>query len=135
MQQNHLAVMDAFPAIRATYFGVVGDPIQANGLPVSDVVDMGNHFALRSQRVVFQEWKEDVPWAQRGTVTVALGGDIAKEAGILPRPRCAPAYPARGLAAATYGDAERAGTGRGQRGAPGPGGAARPPRPLRPGRE
>ena len=39
-----------------------------------------------SQRVVFQEWKEDVPWAQRGTVTVALGGDIAKEAGILPDP-------------------------------------------------
>ncbi len=63
---------------------MVGDPIQANGLPVSDVVDMGNHFALRTQRVVFQEWKEDVPWAQRGTVTVALGGDIAKEAGILP---------------------------------------------------
>jgi hypothetical protein len=86
VQQNHLAVMDAFPAIRASYFGVVGDPIQANGLPVSDVVDMGNHFALRSQRVVFQEWKEDVPWAQRGTVTIALGGDIAKEAGILPDP-------------------------------------------------
>jgi hypothetical protein len=35
---------------------------------------------------VFQEWKEDVPWAKAGQVTVALGGDIAKEAGILPSP-------------------------------------------------
>ena len=41
---------------------------------------------MRAQRVVFQEWKEDVPWARRGEVTVALGGDIAKEAGILPNP-------------------------------------------------
>ena len=83
---NHLAVLEEFPAIKAAYNGVVGDPIQANGLPVSDVTDMGNHFALRAQRVVFQQWKEDVPWAARGQVTVALGGDIAKEAGVLPNP-------------------------------------------------
>ncbi|MGH2544722.1 MAG: glycosyl hydrolase family 18 protein, partial [Ardenticatenaceae bacterium] len=44
----------------------------------------GNHYALRAQRVVFQLWKEDAPWARQGQVTVALGGDIAKEAGLLP---------------------------------------------------
>ena len=70
----------------SAYFGVVGDPIQANGLPVSDVTDMGNHFALRGQRVVFQQWKEDVPWAQRVRSPSPSGGDIAKEAGILPDP-------------------------------------------------
>ena len=82
----HLAVMDAYPAIRAKYADVVGDPIQASGLPVSDVTDMGNHYALRAQRVVFQQWKQDVPWAKAGQVTVALGGDIAKETGVLPDP-------------------------------------------------
>jgi hypothetical protein len=82
--QNHLAVMDGHPAIKAKYNAVVGDPIQANGLPVSDVTDMGNHFALRAQRVVLQLWKQDVPWARAGEVTVALGGDIAKESGVLP---------------------------------------------------
>ncbi|HYN88242.1 MAG TPA: glycosyl hydrolase family 18 protein, partial [Ardenticatenaceae bacterium] len=84
--RRRLTILDAYPAIRAAYNGVVGDPIQANGLPTSDVVDMGNHYALRAQRVVFQLWKEDVPWARRGQVTVALGGDIAKEVGILPNP-------------------------------------------------
>ncbi|MBX6773135.1 MAG: hypothetical protein IRY83_15520 [Chloroflexi bacterium] len=82
--RERLALLDASPAIRAKYYAVVGDPIQANGLPTSAVTDMGNHLALRAQRVEFQLWKEDVPWAKAGTVTVALGGDIAKEAGILP---------------------------------------------------
>jgi hypothetical protein len=84
--QNHLAVLDSHPAIKQAYQRVVGDPVQANGLPVSDVIDMGNHYALRAQRVVFQLWKEDVPWAKAGQVTVALGGDIAKETGVLPNP-------------------------------------------------
>ena len=46
----------------------------------------GDAVVLRSQRVVFQQWKKDVPWAKQGEVTVALGGDIAKEAGVLPDP-------------------------------------------------
>lgn len=82
--QQRLAVMDAHPAIRAKYFSAVGDPVQANGLPVSDVVDMGDALVLRAQRVVLQQWQKDVPWAKAGDVTVALGGDIAKEAGIFP---------------------------------------------------
>src|SRR5439155_24920572 len=82
--KSHLAVMDGYPAIKAKYSSVVGDPVQANGLPMSDVTDMGNVLVLRAQRVVFQQWKVEVPWARAGEVTVALGGDIAKEAGILP---------------------------------------------------
>jgi hypothetical protein len=35
---------------------------------------------------VLQQWKQDVPWARAGEVTGALGGDIAKEAGVLPDP-------------------------------------------------
>jgi len=62
----------------------VGDPIQSNGLPTSTVTDEGNHWAVRAQRVEFQLWKIDVPWAKAGVVTVALGGDTAKAAGILP---------------------------------------------------
>lgn len=83
---EHLAVLEEYPAIKAKYYDVVGDPIEANGLPTSAVTDMGNHYALRAQRVVLQQWKEDVPWARKGEVTVALGGDIAREAGVLPDP-------------------------------------------------
>ena len=82
--RDRLAVLNGRPAIRAAYFAAPFDPIQANGLPTTPVVDMGNHYVLRTQRVVFQEWKEDVPWARAGQVTVALGGEIAKELGLIP---------------------------------------------------
>ncbi len=71
-------------AIRAYYFSF-SDPLTLFGLPTSRVEDMGNHFALRTQRAVFQQWKEDVPWAQEGEVTIANGGDIAKELLWLPK--------------------------------------------------
>ncbi|MEK7217231.1 MAG: M15 family metallopeptidase, partial [Chloroflexota bacterium] len=72
------------PAIRSAYLSVAGDPVALNGLPTSRVQDMGANFTLRAQRVVYQQWKVDVPWAARGEVTVALGGSIAAEAGLLP---------------------------------------------------
>ena len=81
---KRLALLDDNPAIRDAYYGVVGDPILMNGLPTSPVADMGNHYALRAQRVVFQQWTEDVPWAVAGQVTMALGGSIAAEAGLIP---------------------------------------------------
>ncbi len=81
---ERLALLDATPAIRAAYFDVVGDPVQSNGLPTSAVTDMGILLVVRAQRVVFQQWQVDVPWAAAGQVTVALGGDIAKEVGLLP---------------------------------------------------
>ena len=82
--QQRLAVLDANPAIKQAYLAVSGDPVTMNGLPTTDVVDMGNNYIVRAQRVVIQQWKEDVPWAKAGQVTFGLGGSIAMEAGLLP---------------------------------------------------
>ena len=79
---NRQALLNTHPAIRARYFSV-GAPLTVFGLPVSRVEDMGNHYAIRTQRAVFQQWKEAVPWARAGEVTIANGGDIAKELGWL----------------------------------------------------
>lgn len=76
------ALLDANPAIKARYFSVA-DPLTVFGLPVSKVEDMGNHYALRTQRAVFQQWKEDMPFAKAGEVTIANGGDIATSLGWL----------------------------------------------------
>ena len=51
---------------------------------------MGSAFVVRCQRAVFQRWKQDVPWAKAGQVTIANGGDMAKEAAILPEEALAP---------------------------------------------
>lgn len=76
-------LVNARAAIRRAYFAA-SDPFTFFGLPTSEVTDMGNHYAIRTQRAVLQEWKETVPWAQAGQVTVANGGDIAKEMGLIP---------------------------------------------------
>ena len=39
---------------------------------------------VRAQRATLQYWKEAVPWAAKGSVSVANGGDLAKEAGLFP---------------------------------------------------
>jgi len=96
--RDRLALMDGHPAIKARYLAAVGDPVAANGLPTSPVVDVGNNYALRAQRVVFQEWKVDVPWAKAGDVTVALGGDIYKENGRIPQEATRPSAPPEGAA-------------------------------------
>jgi hypothetical protein len=77
------ALLNANPALRARYFAAP-DPLTVFGLPTSRVEDMGNHYAIRLQRAVLQQWKETVPWAAAGQVTVANGGDIARELGWLP---------------------------------------------------
>ena len=82
--ERRLALLDSNPAIRSFYFSV-DDPLLRFGLPTSQVEDMVNHFALRLQRAVLQQWKVTVPWARAGEVTVANGGDIAKEVGFFPR--------------------------------------------------
>lgn len=81
--QKRQALLDARPALHAAYFAS-SDPLTFFGLPTSEIQDMDNHYAIRLQRAVLQEWKEDVPWAQAGEVTIANGGDIAKELGDLP---------------------------------------------------
>jgi hypothetical protein len=84
------AALDARPAMKEIYFAA-RDPILQYGLPTSQVTDMGNHYAIRLQRAVIQEWKQDVPWARAGQATVANGGDIGKEAGLWPQPSLAAA--------------------------------------------
>ncbi len=81
--RDRLALLNANPAIRDFYFSV-DNPLFRFGLPTSFVQDNGNHFAIRLQRAVLQQWKVDVPWARAGQVVVANGGDIAKEVGLLP---------------------------------------------------
>jgi len=81
---NRLKLLDDYPAIRAAYFGV-GDWLNLNGLPLAPVKDYGNVRVLRAQRVIIQQWLVDVPWARAGQVVFANGGDVAKEAGIIPQ--------------------------------------------------
>ncbi|MGB0389115.1 MAG: S1 family peptidase [Ardenticatenaceae bacterium] len=78
--QKRQTLLEVRPALQSAYFAA-GDPLTFYGLPTSEVQDMGNHYAIRLQRTVLQEWKEDVPWAKSGDVTIANGGDIAKELG------------------------------------------------------
>ncbi len=83
------ALLDDNEAIKAAYWSS-GDPLNLNGLPLSPVQDRGNVYVLRAQRKVFQQWKVDVPWASAGQVTVANGGDLYKEAGLLSQSAAAP---------------------------------------------
>ena len=79
-QSARLALLDANPAIKERYYAAP-DPLLLYGLPTSRVEDMGDHYAIRTQRTVLQEWKEDMPWAKSGEVTIANGGDLAKRLG------------------------------------------------------
>ncbi len=75
--QRRLALLDANQGIKDRYFAA-RDPLLRFGLPTSRVEDFGNMFVIRTQKAVFQQWKEDVPWAKAGEVTIANGGDIAR---------------------------------------------------------
>jgi hypothetical protein len=87
--QRRQGLLNARPAMQQAYFSM-NNPLLFFGLPTSDITDMGNHYAIRLQRTVLQEWKEAVPWAAAGQVTIANGGDIAKELGGLPASALAP---------------------------------------------
>ncbi|HEX9016185.1 MAG TPA: hypothetical protein VF960_09350 [Chloroflexota bacterium] len=89
--RRHQTFLEQNQAIKARYFAD-SDPVAHYGLPVS-YADEGNSFVIRAQRATFQFWKEDVPWAKAGTVTVANGGDLAKEAGLWPQSATVPLTP------------------------------------------
>ncbi len=94
VEQRHWAMLDANAAIKTLYFADA-DPVDHFGLPMS-AADEGNSFVIRCQRVVFQYWKQDIHGrrvslrspagvsAHAGQVTIANGGDLAKEAGLFP---------------------------------------------------
>jgi hypothetical protein len=82
VQARRLKFLDGNPQIKQRFLAERAWQ-DVYGLPVSfDETDQA--WVLRAQRVVFQYWKIDVPWARKGTVTIAHGGDLAKEAGMLP---------------------------------------------------
>lgn len=79
----HQALLDGNAAIKAAYF-TDPDPIDHYGLPMTGPVDEGDVIVVRTQRAAFQQWKQATPWAAAGQVTVANGGDLAKESGLIP---------------------------------------------------
>ena len=90
---RHLALLDQTSAIKERFLANP-DWLDHYGLPVAHA-DMGNSFVIRAQRATFQAWKEDVPWAKKGEVSVANGGDLAKEAFLWPVERGHPPGPAQ----------------------------------------
>jgi hypothetical protein len=80
---RHVALLDGVPAPLKEQFLSDPDWIDHFGLPVA-VQEYPNSVVVRAQRATFQFWKEAVPWAAKGSVTVANGGDLAKEAGVFP---------------------------------------------------
>ncbi|HEX2987371.1 MAG TPA: hypothetical protein VHS06_04290, partial [Chloroflexota bacterium] len=69
--RRHIGFLDQNEAIKKVY-NSDKQSIDHYGLPVA-YADMGNSFVIRAQRATFQYWKEDVPWANKGDVTVANG--------------------------------------------------------------
>jgi hypothetical protein len=83
VMDRHLALLDQAPPALKDRF--LADPswLDHYGLPVA-VKDMGSSVVVRAQRATLQYWKETVPWAASGSVSIANGGDLAKEAGVFP---------------------------------------------------
>ena len=79
--RKRTALLEAEPRLLAAYRSVP-DPLLAYGLPTSPVRDYPGLRAIRLQRAVLQLWTADFPWAAAGTVTIANGGDLAKQVGM-----------------------------------------------------
>lgn len=82
VHSRRVALLDADPAIRQRITGVQPWE-QLYGLPVA-FGETELVATLRLQKVAFQRWQIDVPWAKAGTVTIANGGDLAREASLFP---------------------------------------------------
>jgi hypothetical protein len=80
--QNHLRLLEENPAIQAKWYENT-NWLNAYGLPVA-YQDRGDVRVLRAQRAVFQQWMVATAWAARGEVVVSNGGDVYKEAGLIP---------------------------------------------------
>lgn len=79
--QKRIALLEEEPRLLATYRSVP-DPLRTYGLPMSRVRDYEGLRSVRLQRAVLQLWTSDFPWAGAGTVTIANGGDLAKQVGM-----------------------------------------------------
>ncbi|MFN8533639.1 MAG: hypothetical protein U0556_08840 [Dehalococcoidia bacterium] len=101
VKSRHFALLDSSPRIREAYMGIGADPVTYYGLPQS-TVNNGQTVVVRAQRAIFQEWRQDVPWARAGTVFVIDGGEILKEAGIIPANAQAPLLPGPAISLAGF---------------------------------
>jgi len=81
---DRLALLRADRALEQKYRSAP-DPLAIYGLPDSQVVDQGDHRAIRLQRTVLRLWKQDKPWAKAGEVTADNSGEYAVQAGLFPR--------------------------------------------------
>ena len=92
------------PAIRQRYYSnpnpavfhswSVDQAIELYGLPMSRPERRGPFVVQRFQRIAFQHWVEAVPGMPApGTVVRVLGGDLLKEAGLIPTDAATPASP------------------------------------------
>ncbi len=86
------ALLNVEPSLRAA-FDAVDNPLLFFGLPTSRVVEYDGLRAIRLQRSVLQIWTSDFPWASAGTVTIANGGDLAKQLGLFPASALIPEAP------------------------------------------
>ena len=89
---GRIQLLQAEPALLDAYRSVP-DPLRYFGLPTSAVRTYSGLRAVRLQRAVLQLWTRDFPWANAGQVTVANGGDLAKQLGMFPAATLAPEPP------------------------------------------
>ncbi len=82
IRANHLAILDANPAIRSRWFENA-NWLNAYGLPLAYEEREGLR-VLRAQRAVFQQWMIPTAFAEIGGVVIANGGDHYKSAGLIP---------------------------------------------------
>lgn len=80
---RHVSLLDGVPPALKQHFLADGQWLDHYGLPVS-TQEFPNSVVVRAQRAALQYWKEAVPWAAKGSVSVANAGDLAKEAGVFP---------------------------------------------------
>ena|GEM_PF-1512514 len=91
VKARRLGFLDSNPAIKQRFLAERSWE-DLYGLPTAfDENDQA--WVLRTQRTAFFYWKVDKPWARKGTVTIAGGGDLAKEAGLLPPDALEPEIP------------------------------------------
>lgn len=89
---RRLSLLDANPAMRAAYYAAP-EPLALYGLPTSEATDVGQAYAIRTQRGVIYRWKDAVPWAGANQVSVGNAGELFKEAGFLPAEATVPESP------------------------------------------
>jgi hypothetical protein len=80
---RHVAMLDKVPQPLKDAFLADPDWLDHYGLPQS-TEETESSVVVRAQRAALQYWKADMPWAAKGSVSIANGGDLAKEAGVFP---------------------------------------------------